>query len=58
VELFDLYRGANLGAERKSLAFRLVLQAPDRTLDEADLEKYLERLTRSAAQAGAELRRG
>jgi phenylalanyl-tRNA synthetase beta chain len=58
IELFDLYRGQALGADRKSLAFRLVLQAADRTLDEGDLEKYLERLTRNATQAGIELRRG
>lgn len=58
VELFDLYRGPALGAGKKSLAFRLVLQAPDRTLDEADLEKFLERLGRAAERSEVELRRG
>jgi phenylalanyl-tRNA synthetase beta chain len=56
--LFDLYRGAALGPGKKSLAFRLVLQAPDRTLDEADLEKFLERLARAAERSEVELRRG
>jgi phenylalanyl-tRNA synthetase beta chain len=36
--LFDIYRGAPLAADQKSLAFRLVLQAADRTLTEPELE--------------------
>ncbi len=35
LHLFDVYRGAPLAPDEKSLAFRLVLQAPDRTLTEA-----------------------
>ncbi len=37
VRLFDVYRGAQAGAGRKSLAYKLVFRAPDRTLtaDEA-----------------------
>ena len=36
VELFDLFRGAQLGAGRKSLAYRLTYQADDRTLTDAE----------------------
>ncbi|MDO4761285.1 MAG: phenylalanine--tRNA ligase subunit beta [Corynebacterium sp.] len=32
VELFDIYRAENLGADKKSLAFALTFRAPDRTL--------------------------
>ena len=35
--LFDVYRSDQVGAGRRSLAFRLRFRAPDRTLDEADL---------------------
>lgn len=35
--LFDVYRGPQLGPGRRSLAYRLRLAAPDRTLTEADL---------------------
>jgi phenylalanyl-tRNA synthetase beta chain len=35
--LFDVYRGAGIGAGRRSLAFRLRLCAPDRTLGDAEL---------------------
>jgi phenylalanyl-tRNA synthetase beta chain len=37
VECFDLYRGKNLPAGRRSLAYRLVFQAPDRTLTDAEV---------------------
>ena len=35
--LFDVYRGAGVGDGRRSLAYRLRLQAPDRTLTDADV---------------------
>ena len=38
LRLFDLYRGAPLAATEKSLAYRLVLGAPDRTLTEAEVD--------------------
>jgi phenylalanyl-tRNA synthetase beta chain len=57
VELFDLYRGDAVGAGRKSLAYHVVLQAADRTLSDKDEQKFLDRLARQAADAGAELRR-
>ena len=37
VELFDLFRGEQVGAGRKSLAYRLTYQAEDRTLTDADV---------------------
>ena len=36
VRLFDLYRGEQIGAGRKSLAYRLIYQADDRTLTDDD----------------------
>jgi phenylalanyl-tRNA synthetase beta chain len=38
LRLFDLYRGAPLDATEKSLAYRLVLAAQDRTLTEAEVD--------------------
>jgi phenylalanyl-tRNA synthetase beta chain len=38
VRLFDLYRGAPLAAAEKSLAYRLVFGARDRTLTEAEVD--------------------
>ncbi|QDU67358.1 phenylalanine--tRNA ligase subunit beta [Engelhardtia mirabilis] len=57
VELFDVYAGASVGEGKKSLAYHVVLQAADRTLDDKDQRKYLDRLERTAAHQGLELRR-
>ncbi|MEH2425139.1 MAG: phenylalanine--tRNA ligase subunit beta [Nostoc sp.] len=38
VELFDEYRGENVSEGQRSLAFRLVYRASDRTLTEAEVE--------------------
>ncbi|NOT31088.1 MAG: phenylalanine--tRNA ligase subunit beta, partial [Planctomycetes bacterium] len=56
-ELFDLYRGPSLGPGKKSLAFHVLLQATDRTLDEQDQAKYLGRVERALAELGGELRK-
>jgi phenylalanyl-tRNA synthetase beta chain len=37
VDLFDVFRSEQVGAGRKSLAFRLRFQAPDRTLTDAEV---------------------
>lgn len=39
IELFDIYEGEKIAADKKSLAFRLTLQAEDRTLSKEDLAK-------------------
>jgi phenylalanyl-tRNA synthetase beta chain len=55
--IFDVYRGDQVPAGKKSVAFDLVYQAPDRTLTDDDVakaqRKLLERLRR---ECGAELR--
>jgi len=57
VELFDLYRGDQVGEGRKSLAYHVLLQAPNRTLSDADGQKFLDRLEREVAKLDGELRR-
>ncbi len=57
VRLFDIYRGAPLGTDEKSLAYRLVFQGPDRTLTEAELDAAVAAVTGGlAAELGAHLR--
>jgi phenylalanyl-tRNA synthetase beta chain len=57
VALFDLYRGAPLTVREKSLAYRLVLGAPDRTLTEEEVEAAVTRVKDGlAADLGAHLR--
>lgn len=42
--LFDVYRGEQVGAGRKSLAFALTYQSPGKPLDERDIAKLRERV--------------
>jgi phenylalanyl-tRNA synthetase beta chain len=57
LELFDVYQGERLGAGRRSLAWHVTLQLPDRSPAEKDVAKFLERLGREAEALGGELRR-
>ncbi len=55
--LFDVYRGAQLGAGKKSLAYSLTFQAPDRTLTDAEVAKLRGRIVkRLTEEVGATLR--
>jgi phenylalanyl-tRNA synthetase beta chain len=44
VRLFDLYRGAPVPEGKKSLAYALTFQSPDRTLSDALVAKQVERI--------------
>lgn len=55
--LFDVYRGAGVGAGMRSLAYRLRFCALDRTLTDADVAEVRERaITAVASATGAALR--
>ena len=57
VRLFDLYRGNQLSPGKKSLAFSLQFQAPDRTLTDQDVEGEKRRILGAVERAlGARLR--
>lgn len=56
LELFDVYRGAGVGHGARSLAYRLRLQAADRSLTDGDIAAVREKVTAGAAKLGAELR--
>jgi phenylalanyl-tRNA synthetase beta chain len=47
LHLFDVFRGAPVPEGKRSLAFTLRLQAPDRTLTDADVAEVRERVIRS-----------
>lgn len=57
VQLFDVFRGEQVGAGRKSLAFAVRLRAHDRTLDAQGVSEIRERIIKAAAfSVDAELR--
>jgi phenylalanyl-tRNA synthetase beta chain len=56
LELFDVYRGPGVPEGARSLAYRLRLQAPDRTLTEADIAAIRDACITAAATVGATIR--
>jgi phenylalanyl-tRNA synthetase beta chain len=57
VRVFDEYRGAQIGPDKKSLAVRVVLQRPDTTLTDADADREIAAILRSLEErCGATLR--
>ena len=54
---FDLYRGEQLGEGRKSIAFAVSFQSPERTLTDEDAAALREKIVSALAKRfGAELR--
>jgi phenylalanyl-tRNA synthetase beta chain len=57
VQVFDVYSGSQVGAGRRSLAFGLTFQAPDRTLTDAEVNEQHARVVRELGRRfGAEVR--
>ncbi len=57
VRLFDVFRGGQIGEGKKSLAYGLVYQAPDRTLTDGESAQIRNRIVRRLEQElGAHLR--
>ncbi len=57
IELFDIYRGEAIEPGTKSLAYRVTLSAPDRQLEEREIERVRNRIeTQLKRQVGGKLR--
>ncbi len=57
--LFDVYRGEQIGAGKKSLAYRLTYQDPNKTLTDKDAAKIRQRIIRTLErELGAAIRGG
>ena len=57
IEPFDVYRGAPVPADKKSVAWSLTLRAPDRTLTDAEADQLVAAvIARLRERAGAEIR--
>ena len=57
IQLFDVYTGKGIDAGKKSLAFRIVMQDTQRTLQDAEVDASLQQLITYLQQAfGAQLR--
>ncbi len=56
IDLFDVFRGPSLGEGRRSLAYRLRLQASDRNLDDGDIAEIRSSVVSATSKLDAELR--
>ena len=57
VVLFDVYAGENVAPDKRSLAYHIYFQAPDRTLTADEVARALKKVVDSLArEVGAELR--
>jgi phenylalanyl-tRNA synthetase beta chain len=56
VALFDVYRGAPLLEDERSLAYRLTFAAPDRTLTEGEVESAMAAVTAAITRVGGRTR--
>ena len=57
IGVFDVYRGAQVGAGRKSVGLALAFQSPERTLTEEDATRLRDAITAELGRRfGAELR--
>jgi phenylalanyl-tRNA synthetase beta chain len=56
IELFDVYRGEQVGEGRKSLAFRLHFRSPSRTLTDSDVARSRSKIESALADVGGALR--
>jgi phenylalanyl-tRNA synthetase beta chain len=58
ISLMDIYRGDQVGPGRKSLAYRLVFRAPERTLTTKEVNGLRDRAIAAAAAAVGAVQRG
>jgi len=57
VEAFDVYRGKGLEKGKKSVAFRITYQAPDRTLKDEEVKKVQEKVVKELENIGGKIRK-
>ena len=56
ITLFDVYRGAGLPKNMKSMAVKVILQDAERTLTDDTVEEIVQELIAAAETVGAHLR--
>lgn len=56
IDLFDVYEGKNLGDGLKSYALKFMLQNPERTLTDQEIDQAMQRIQASIEQIGGKLR--
>ena len=55
--LFDLYEGSQIKKGYKSVAYSIVFRTKDRTLEETDISKAMDKILKALEEMGIELRK-
>lgn len=55
-ELFDVYEGEQIEAGKKSVAYTMTFRAKDRTLEDAEVNKIIDKMLKEFSNMGIELR--
>ena len=56
IKLFDVYKGEQIDADKKSVAFSIVLRSKDSTLTEEQTGAVMKKIMQELEKAGASLR--
>lgn len=56
VELFDVYKGAQVASGKKSVAFNITLRAADRTLTDEEVNAAMDKVLKALEALGAKMR--
>ena len=56
IQLFDIYEGPNIDADKKAVAFAITMQAPDRTLTEEEMNSAQNKVFKNIENIGGKIR--
>ena len=56
LELFDIYEGERIGADKKSMAYSITLRNKEKTLEESEISAVMEKILKGLQAIGAVLR--
>lgn len=56
VQLFDVYQGAQIPADKKSVAYRILLRSADHTLSDEEINRTMQQIMEQLTAVGAVLR--
>lgn len=56
VDLFDIYEGQNIGADKQSLSFHLIFRSPKKTLTNDEVNREMDKISQALKKLGATIR--
>ena len=56
VSLFDMYKGAGVPEGKKSLSYSIIMRRSDKTMENEEADKYVEKILKALAEKNITLR--